>query len=144
MEVSFEVFSDIINDVERYNCCNILFLNKTDLFREKILTPKGYAEFEEKFPDFQDYMKHNFQEDIERHCKKIEEVSYENEEDRIYWGGLKYLERKFRECIKDQEDQKQLLVFPTCAIDGEQIMKVFVAVKDYIFDLRFKLSGILF
>jgi hypothetical protein len=57
MEVSMRVFEEVINDQENYKSFFILFLTKKDLFREKLLSKKGRAEFDEKFPDFEKFLK---------------------------------------------------------------------------------------
>jgi len=142
MEVSLKVFNEILNDKATYNCCSILFLNKIDLFKDKIQSPKGFEEFEEKFPDFGDYMKKEFEKDIAIESYLNEYIKIDEDEDKVFWGGVKYLEKKFKEEIDDDEIRKQLVVFPTCAIEKDHIEKVFEATSDYIFELRMKLSGI--
>jgi len=56
MEVSMEVFRDIVNDPENYKPFMILFLTKKDLFKTKIQSKKGKKEFDEKFPDFKKFI----------------------------------------------------------------------------------------
>jgi len=94
MEVSLKVFNEILNDKATYNCCSILFLNKIDLFKDKIQSPKGFEEFEEKFPDFGDYMKKEFEKDIAIESYLNEYIKIDEDEDKVFWGGVKYLEKK--------------------------------------------------
>jgi len=139
MEVSMSVFENIINDEENFKCCSILFLNKIDLFREKILSKKGLQEFEEKFPDFKKYFEsQNLTEDLLKSDIKIED-----EEDKLFWGAVKFVETKFQGLITDKEG-RNLVIYPTCAIHTDQIKVVFNAMKDYIFVERMKDSGIRF
>jgi len=137
MEVSMSVFDEIIND-ENFKCCSILFLNKIDLFREKILTEKGLSEFEDKFPTFKDYMANNLNTELEK-----SDIRVENDEDKLFWGAVKFIEAKFQDLIQDK-DAKNLVIYPTCAIRTDQIEVVFSAMKDYIFVERMKNSGVRF
>jgi len=139
MEVSMSVFEDIMNDDENFKCCNILFLNKIDLFREKILTKKGLSEFEDKFPEFKEYMgSNNVNEDLGK-----SEITIDNDDDKLFWGAVKFIEARFQDLIQDKE-RKNLVIYPTCAILTDQIKVVFNAMKDYIFVERMKDSGIRF
>jgi len=147
MEVSLEVFSEIVNDEETFGCCRILFLNKTDLFREKIKSKDGLKEFKDKFPDFEDYLKEDLENDIQPKNYINEMVSnsnyLENNKEKTFWGAIKYIERKFRNAIENEDQREQMLVaYPTCAIDKDLIEKIFHVVKDYVFDIRMTLSGI--
>jgi len=40
MEVTLNVFKDVMNESENFKSCSIIFLNKTDLFREKMDSKK--------------------------------------------------------------------------------------------------------
>jgi len=132
------VFDEIINDNDNFKCCNILFLNKIDLFRDKILTKKGLDEFEEKFPDFKEYMTDNVNEDLGN-----SEITIESEDDKLFWGAVKFIEARFQNLIQEK-DKKNVVIYPTCAIHTDQIRVVFNAMKDYIFVERMKDSGIRF
>jgi len=81
MEVALSVFENIINDTKNYQCCNILFLNKSDLFKEKILSKRGLLEFNEKYPNFQNYLKNDFDNEI-----KDMKIYIESKRDRTYWA----------------------------------------------------------
>jgi len=53
MEISLEVFGNVMLDEQpEETTCRLLFLNKYDLFKEKLQSKKGLNEFNEKFPDF--------------------------------------------------------------------------------------------
>jgi len=142
MEVSLNVFGDIINNKDTFKCCSILFLNKIDLFKEKILSEKGFRDFKEKYPDFLSYMKNDFKDDIKAETFMNNHISVKDANDKRYWAAIKYIEKKFKETIENEEIKKNLVVFPTCAIEKDHIEKVFEATSVYVFDLRMKLSGI--
>jgi len=132
MEVSLEVFKQLVEDS---NHCMILFLNKTDLFQKKINNKKGYDEFVEQFnPDFKEYLK------SEEYVKITKSNEYK-EHERKYLGAYHYIRKKFEDAIPVG---KPLSVYPTCAIDTDQVRSVFIAIKDYIFVERMKHSGINF
>jgi len=131
MEVSMKVFSEIMNhEDENFKCCNILFLNKSDLFRDKINSVKGYTEFEEKFTDFKEYEENNYESDAEL-----------SDEENRYSACLKYIEDKFKLLVPEG---RELVVSVTCAIDTDKISIVFNAMKEFILVERMKGSGIKF
>jgi len=130
MEVSMKVFSEVVADEDNFRCCNILFLNKCDLFKEKICSENGYTEFEEKFPDFPQFYEEEFVSDPGL-----------SDEDNKYAASLKHIESTFRELIPDE---RELVCYPTCAIDTDKTSVVFDAMKEFIFVERMKKSGIKF
>jgi len=132
MEVSMSVFNDIINDDENFRCCKILFLNKIDLFKEKIKSKKGRTEFEEKFPDFKEYTIDNVNDDLK-----------ESDGEKLFSRAVNFIETKFKDLIRE-EDKKNFVIYPTCAIHTDQIRVVFSTMKDYIFVERMIDSGIRF
>jgi len=135
MEVSLNVFSEVMNDAVHYDKCTILFLNKTDLFRDKIESKKGYKEFKEKFTNFETWMDTPYTE---------EEGGYKAEnsgEDEPYSAALKYIELLFREKCPAPG---KLVVYSSCAIDTDQVDIVFTTMRDYIFVQRMANSGIVF
>jgi len=144
MEVSLEVFGGIVNDKEIYRCCSILFLNKTDLFKEKMESKSGYKEFKAKFPDFEDYLKNDLDADLESSSYMNEKAKETLDDDRTFWGGVKYLEKKFREKINDEDTQDRLQVFPTCAIDKNIMETIFEILTGYVFEVRMNISGMHF
>jgi len=137
MEVSMEVFKEIVTDPDNFKTCSILFLNKTDLFREKILTKKGKNEFISKFPEFPQFQ-NEFSSNYEDLYKQIRTA---DEKEVLYHCAVKYIENNFRQLLPPDQE---LVVYPTCTIDTNQIEVVFNAMKDHIFVERMKVSGIRF
>jgi len=56
MEISLEVFRQVMLDEQTEETCRLLFLNKSDLFKQKMQSRKGLSEFHEKFSDFNNYL----------------------------------------------------------------------------------------
>jgi len=140
MEVSMEVFENIMHDSKNFFCCNVLFLNKIDLFKEKILSKRGEKEFNEKFPDFEDYLKNDFQSDIEQ-----TQISVDKKEEKLFWGAMKYIENKFKSLVDtDENSSKSFVCYPTCSIERNQVDIVFKAMREFIFLSNVKESGIVF
>jgi len=149
MEISLEVFGNVMLDEQpEETTCRLLFLNKYDLFKEKLQSKKGLNEFNEKFPDF-NYLETGYFSEF----SEIEKKEYESlgEKEKIYRSALKYIENKFRSTVLvDPENQAQallsqsLIVKYTCAVDTDQIGSVFDAIKDKIFLSRMMKSGIRF
>jgi len=141
MDVSMNVFDQVINDEENFDCCNILFLNKIDLFKEKILTQKGSEEFEEKFPDFKEYMKSGkYKEDMNKNKDFVPDIG--NSDEKVFWGSVNFIKRKFTSLVKNEE--KQLAIYPTCAIETEHMNLVFENLKELIFVKRLEESKLEF
>jgi len=149
MEISLEVFRQVMLDEQTEETSRLLFLNKSDLFRQKILSKKGLNEFHEKFQDFNNYLETGFASEL----GDIERREFESfgEKEKIYRAGLKFIENKFRAQVigdPDNEEQvkfsQQMIVKYTCAVDTNQIGSVFDAIKDKIFLSRMIKSGIRF
>jgi len=88
----------------------ILFLNKSDLFREKI----ERKPLSVRFNDYDDYVKSEaFKSD--------------------YDASISYLSQLFRNYFRGKTN---LYVFDTCAIDGEIIRKVFTSLRHSILERR--------
>jgi len=133
MQVSLEVFKQLVED--SYHCM-ILFLNKTDLFEEKINNKKGYTEFQEQFnPGYKEFLATS---DFVTLAKSNEY----KENDKKYFGAYHYIKKMFEDAIPD--DKPKINVYPTCTIDTDQVRSVFISIKDYIFVERMKNSGINF
>jgi len=133
MEVSMRVFAEIMKDVENFNKCSILFMNKIDLFRDKITSEKGFNEYKEKFPDFEDFLNDEY----------VRPENLEEDEDECFDAALTYIEMKFKE-LALPPNNTNLVVFKTCAIHTNEVESVFNAMKDHIFLQRMSKSGIVF
>jgi len=138
MEVSLGVFKSIMEDAANFKACTILFLTKLDLFKEKILSDDGKKEFNKKFPDFKKWLP-DYEPTKDPNSKYF---NIESEEDKLIYGAVKHIENQFREYIP--EDHTNLVVFPSCTIDTDQMKIVFESMKDHIFIERMKVSGIRF
>eukprot|EP01129_Flabellula_baltica_P008278 TRINITY_DN3271_c0_g1_i2.p1 TRINITY_DN3271_c0_g1~~TRINITY_DN3271_c0_g1_i2.p1 ORF type:complete len:231 (-),score=53.20 TRINITY_DN3271_c0_g1_i2:26-718(-) len=115
-EQSLNVFTDIASAmVERGEKLLIVFLNKIDLFDNLMRTEKGKSEFMETFPGFK------------KICKK---KGMMDNEDELIEEGLEYIENEFREVAPTELD---LVFYPTCALDQNQLKNIFDAVRESIF-----------
>jgi len=92
----------------------ILFLNKDDLFREKIKVGKSITT---AFPDYKGATE--------------------------YTPSLKFIQEKFMS-VKDPVTNKAKTIYPhvTCATDTSAVQAVFDAVKDFIMRQAFAAAGL--
>jgi len=149
MEISLDVFHQVMLDEQTEDTSRLLFLNKSDLFKVKITSKQGFIEFNEKFPDFKNYFETGYFSEL----GDIEKREFESlgEKERIFKVALKFIENKFRSSvISDPENVAQvtfsqtMIVKYTCAVDTDHIGSVFDAIKDKIFLNRMLKSGIKF
>lgn len=144
-----EVFADVVNSYSVYEDADgkekdvpiILFLNKKDLFIEKIYDEKGYEEFLEEFEDFEEWRKlntplPNFSEEDDVNYFNGIEIPGEERDSYIY--TLSYIADLFRE----QAPEKEIIVRPTFALDTQNVEFIFNAVRDRIVLSRIRQSGI--
>jgi len=112
LEVSKQVFADLVNDEEFLDVLVIVFFNKYDLFQEKIHSTKGYESWKEQFPEFDD-----------------SEINFEKTEegDELSENCTKFLEAKYREKVEFEE--KVLFFYTTTAINRDQTELVFDSLK---------------
>jgi len=108
LEESIKLFNRLIHSMSFHNVPFILFLNKIDLFEEKL---KNFPleSLTEKYPDFNKFKKR---------CKESGDVKI----------GIEYFSQKFR----DVSNGKTLYIFETNSIDEDQCQKVLVALTDYV------------
>eukprot|EP01130_Rhizamoeba_saxonica_P001478 TRINITY_DN11337_c0_g1_i1.p1 TRINITY_DN11337_c0_g1~~TRINITY_DN11337_c0_g1_i1.p1 ORF type:complete len:378 (-),score=90.66 TRINITY_DN11337_c0_g1_i1:39-1118(-) len=144
MEISKGVWSSVINDPNYYDKCIILFLNKVDVFTEKFYTKQGYQDFIEKFPIYRKYAP-----------KFIKEARNSNEtfaslpkKEQKLKAAIDLIENTFHDVI-DYESRdasspfpRDVDSFPTCAIDSNNIKRVFECAKKNIFIMRMSASGL--
>jgi len=112
LEESLKLFGEVTSSQWFEQKSFILFLNKSDIFEEKI----------KKFP-LTDYFKD---------CDKKEVSEYN--------GALKYMSRKY-ETIFDSSGTAKLYVFPTNALDSDNCKKVFDAVRDQVISSSLRYAG---
>jgi len=143
MEVSLRVYKEVVNDTKNFQCCNILFLNKIDLFREKITSKIGRKEFEDKFQDFNSYLKKGFKEFLKVN-EDIKNLVKDDENEKVYQAGIAYIREKFKNSIDDKVRSESVVMYSTCAIEALTMSNIFNAMKDFIFLKRLNDSDIHF
>jgi GTPase SAR1 family protein len=99
MSESVEIWQSVCEEPSFSNSVMILFLNKVDLFDEKIKKNKG-------MPNFSDY-------------KGGADAD----------AGSKYILGKFQDSMPDGHGKDTLQVHTTCALDTEQIRTVWLAIR---------------
>lgn len=107
MEISMDVFSEVLNSPVTKGTCTLLFLNKVDLFEKKIQNPASFKEFQ----------------------KSLEYSGPPKVED-----CFNFVKDKFTSLIKDENADLHCHI--TCALDTEAMTTVFQAVKENIFMKR--------
>ncbi|KAL0478133.1 heterotrimeric G-protein alpha subunit [Acrasis kona] len=107
MKESMELFAETINSKYFYNTPIVLFLNKTDLFREKL--PNSHLSV--MFPDYNGPMDYDS-------AYNFIKSQYEA------------LNRYPLETIDGTERGRRIFSFPICAMDKNQIQTSFETVKD--------------
>jgi len=112
MDEAITLFDEICNNVFFENSSLILFLNKRDLFEEKIKTKSIKAS-----PSFADY----------------------NGADGDYQSGVNYFLKKFLD--KNKNKDREVYYHVTCATDTSNVKVVFDACKDIILRSNLKDSG---
>lgn len=104
MEEALDLFSQIVNGRWFKETAMILFLNKIDLFRQKILTTPITV------------------------CKQFKDCPLEDEHNEK--KSKRFIAQKFVEKRKDEE--KRLYIHFTCAIDKKMTKKIFMDVQHVI------------
>jgi len=110
MEISLEVFSEVMKSEETQNVCSLIFLNKLDLFKKKIENDVTFKDFQTVFPDYKD----------DADVNKASE----------------YIRSLFVEKVPGESAQDNLYVHTTCALDTRAMNIVFESIKDYIWKKR--------
>jgi len=106
MDLSMEVFAEVLNAQTVKGTCCLLFLNKVDLFEKKIKDPKIFKEFQKAFPKYKGAAT------LETCCNFVQDA--------------------FKALIED-ENTADVHTHITCALDTEAMTTVFEAVKGNIF-----------
>jgi len=110
MEISLEVFSEVMNAEETQNVCTLIFLNKIDLFKKKIENDDSFKDFQKIYPNYKG------EADVNK--------------------ATDYIKSLFIEQVPEGSDQENLYVHTTCALDTRAMNTVFDSVKDYIWKKR--------
>jgi len=110
MQISMEVFSEVINTISQYQLCLLLFLNKLDLFEKKVKDDTNFQDFKKHFPDYKG------EQTVEVCCNFIRD--------------------KFIGTVTEDTENLEVHSHVTCALDTDGITAVFEAVKDNIFMKR--------
>jgi len=118
MEISRFIFSEIVNsNIVSADVPIILFLNRRDLFEERIQDPEGYKQFQAIFPN------------------------YSGGQDPT--AGLVFLRDMFLETIRDAEHANPIRSHYTCALDTEGMVVVWRSVREYLLKQALQETGLL-
>ncbi|XP_065914030.1 guanine nucleotide-binding protein G(s) subunit alpha-like [Dysidea avara] len=118
LEESLELFESIWNNRWLRNVSVIMFLNKQDLLKQKVT--EGRFKIENYFPEYSDYKTNS-----ETHCEPGE-----SEEVRKAKGFIRDLFVKITQATPD--NRHSFYTHFTCAVDTENIRKVFNDCRDII------------
>jgi GTPase SAR1 family protein len=141
MEVSMECFKTVMSRND--SVCHILFLNKVDLFVEKMSDKKGFNEFKEKFPQFKKFLQnYNKKDNNLDNDTDLEDYLEDNNNAERMKAGISFIAYQFRKLISNEEAREMLIVKSICAINTKHIEVVFDGVKEKIFVEKFKSSGL--
>jgi len=108
MDVARSVFSEVANSDATRGVTKLLFLNKEDLFKEKMANKVQFAEFQKAFPEYT--------------------------EDNDPETAAQFVAKKFQSEIADENEHVHHHVI--CALDTNAMSVVFEAVKDDIFSKK--------
>jgi len=113
MDESLEVWEEILNKEEFENTTIILFLNKTDIFEDKI----ERVNISDSFPD------------------------YKGGQD--YQAAIEFFQNLFKaKAQNSRHDPEAIYTHPTCAIDTHVMQLVFENVTEEIFKQRLAFAGL--
>lgn len=104
MQVSMDVFQDVMSSENITNTCCLLFLNKIDLLENKVNDKKHFRDFKKTFDDY----------------KGPQEPG----------AVSKFLEKKFLDLVPKERNVRPFIV---CALDTDMMKTIFEAVKESIF-----------
>jgi len=118
MEISRFIFSEIVNsNIVNADVPIILFLNRRDLFEERIQDPEGYKQFQAIFPNYSGGQEAK--------------------------AGLEFIRDLFLETIRDPEHSNPIKSHYTCALDTESMVVVWRSVREYLLKQALKDTGLL-
>eukprot|EP01123_Difflugia_compressa_P010313 TRINITY_DN3748_c0_g1_i1.p1 TRINITY_DN3748_c0_g1~~TRINITY_DN3748_c0_g1_i1.p1 ORF type:complete len:131 (-),score=28.28 TRINITY_DN3748_c0_g1_i1:15-407(-) len=110
MDLSLDIFEEMMKSEEIQKVCSILFLNKIDLFSKKIQMKHCFTEFQRIYPQYKGE-------------NNLEEAT-------------DFIKSLFVSRLPESMDQDELYVHRTCTLDTKAMNTVFEAVKDYIWKKR--------
>eukprot|EP01129_Flabellula_baltica_P005568 TRINITY_DN2029_c0_g1_i4.p1 TRINITY_DN2029_c0_g1~~TRINITY_DN2029_c0_g1_i4.p1 ORF type:complete len:372 (+),score=79.22 TRINITY_DN2029_c0_g1_i4:324-1439(+) len=114
MQITMSVFEKVIGDLKDTVPYFVLFLNKTDLFNEKVQTKEGYSELQQYFPEYKKFYKQNIEDEIYS--------GIEDPKERRCFMAANFLEEQFRALAPEDAT---LIVRRTCTLDTNITQDVF-------------------
>lgn len=126
IDESLNLFENICNSRWFRDTSVILFLNKCDLFREKILRVPLETVFKEAYTD---WVK-----------SQAQDKPPEDEAEHLYHLGTSFLEQEF---LKRNHFKKPIYCHVTCATDARNVQAVFSGVKDIVVRGALQSAGLL-
>jgi len=118
MEISRFIFSEIVNsNIVKAEVPIILFLNRRDLFEERIKDAEGYKQFQAVFPNY------SGSQDVK--------------------AALEFLRDIFLETIKYPDHTNPIKTHYTCALDTEGMLVVWRSVREYLLKIALNEAGLL-
>jgi len=118
MEISRFIFSEIVNsNIVKTDVPIIIFLNRRDLFEERLLEAEGYKQFQATFPN------------------------YSGGQDSA--AALDFIREMFIETIKDPQSANPIKSHNTCALDTESMVVVWRSVREYLLKQALAETGLL-
>jgi len=107
MEISRFIFSEIVNsNIIQEDVPVVLFLNRSDLFEERLKDPAGFKAFQDTFPE------------------------YEGKNEKAQ--GLEYIKDHFMAVVKDHPKTNPIKNHVTCALDRESLVMVWRTVREFL------------
>jgi hypothetical protein len=122
-EESLNLWKEVTGSLWLKNQSFILFLNRSDLFKEKIKVRPLSQYFKDYTGTFLSRISIS---DFFEHSNKT--LIYREGEDNDYEAGVKFLQKKYDDAFKGT----LLYRYVTCAVDRDNIQKVFESVKNTI------------
>jgi len=118
MEISRFIFSEIVNsNIVAADVPIILFLNRRDLFEERMKDPEGYKQFQATFPNYSGGPEAK--------------------------TGLDFIRDMFTETIRDPDHANPIKAHYTCALDTESMVVVWRSVREYLLKQALVETGLL-
>jgi len=116
-------------------------LKQNRFISKKITSEKGYKEFVEKFPDFEEFLENT---DLEYDLDEVM-IPIKPKHEKTFFGAMKYIEHRYKSLVANGDPNGQeIKCFPTCSIEKDQIKTIFEIMKDKIFVLSATGSGLKF
>jgi len=107
MEISLKVWEEFANDDSRRGICLILFLNKVDIFKEKIQEKHHWKDF-----------------------KKV--LGYKGKR-RDWESCADHIRSTFMEGVNQDDEEYKIMFFNSCALDSDGMKGIFEQLSNYVF-----------